>query len=339
MNNDDLNSAVASFLAWERASQDTIDFKRIYADLAGDVLAGLVLSQIIYWHLPDKYGQTKLRVNRDGELWVAKARSEWWDEIRIGPRQFDRAIHILEGLGLVASSLHRFNGKPTIHVRLLWNIVLPKLNHLALHPVKNPYLIDEALVDNGFVINNQTVTDSSPIDYESVKSLTETTSETTKNTLRDTSNDDRVAALEAELEEDVEQAGEAAKQRQAKASAKRLSSQQGATSKQNTPRQPTPRGDLFVAIRDSLYFADTGKATAKRAGADTKLLLADYPDATAQDVKNFTRDWRLTTHGLAFPRGDKFVIHFGEWRRNKKLDVIYETLEDEPVHIETSTRR
>ena len=36
------------FLAWEKASRDSIDFKKIYVDVAGDLIAGLLLSQIIY---------------------------------------------------------------------------------------------------------------------------------------------------------------------------------------------------------------------------------------------------------------------------------------------------
>jgi len=42
------------FLSWELTTRDTIDFKKIYVDIAGDLIAGLLLSQIIYWHLPSK---------------------------------------------------------------------------------------------------------------------------------------------------------------------------------------------------------------------------------------------------------------------------------------------
>jgi hypothetical protein len=44
------------FLLWEKASKDTIDVKRVYIDIAGDVVGGIILSQIIYWHLPSKKG-------------------------------------------------------------------------------------------------------------------------------------------------------------------------------------------------------------------------------------------------------------------------------------------
>ena len=55
------------FLRWEEADQDSINVKRMYIDIAGDLIAGILLSQIVYWHLPSKRdGQTKLRVKKEG---------------------------------------------------------------------------------------------------------------------------------------------------------------------------------------------------------------------------------------------------------------------------------
>lgn len=115
------NPLVTSFLAWEQASLDTIDFKKVYVDMTGDLVAGLTLSQIVYWHLPGRNGVTKLSVSHDGYLWVAKKRSEWWDEIRISPKQLDRALKILTGKNLVVVKLYHYDGKPTVHVRLNWD--------------------------------------------------------------------------------------------------------------------------------------------------------------------------------------------------------------------------
>ena len=39
------------FLKWEQSSRDTVDFKTVYVDMVGDLLAGLMLSQIVFWHL------------------------------------------------------------------------------------------------------------------------------------------------------------------------------------------------------------------------------------------------------------------------------------------------
>ena len=56
------------FLDWEKTSKDTIDFKKVYVDMADDLIAGLVLSELIYWYLPSKdNGKNKLRVTHDDE--------------------------------------------------------------------------------------------------------------------------------------------------------------------------------------------------------------------------------------------------------------------------------
>lgn len=110
------------FLAWEKTSRDTVDFKRIYVDMAGDLVAGLMLSQLVYWYLlPDQKGRSRLRVYRDGHWWVAKNRSDWWDEIRVTPKQADRAIKVLVDAGLVVKKNSMFNGKRTPHLRINWN--------------------------------------------------------------------------------------------------------------------------------------------------------------------------------------------------------------------------
>ncbi len=108
-----------SFLLWERSSRDTLEVKRCYIDMAGDLVAGIVLSQIVYWHLPSREGRTRLRVKRDGHLWLAKGRADWWDECRVSPKQADRALALLEDRGLVEVRLFRFAGAPTKHVRIV----------------------------------------------------------------------------------------------------------------------------------------------------------------------------------------------------------------------------
>jgi hypothetical protein len=116
------------FLAWEQAAYDCIDVKRSYIRLAGDdLVAGVLLSQILYWHLPTTNGSDKLRVEHDGELWLAKGRAEWWDECCITPKQFDRASEQLEARGLIAMTVKRFNGNPTKHIRICWDNFLRDL--------------------------------------------------------------------------------------------------------------------------------------------------------------------------------------------------------------------
>jgi len=119
---------VEEFYEWERASRDVIDVKRCYVDIAGDLASGILLSQIIYWFLPDREGKLKLRIQREGEFWLAKSRTDWWDECRITKKQFDRAITVLRDKGLVTTKRFRFRGSPTVHIRLNVSVVVQGVN-------------------------------------------------------------------------------------------------------------------------------------------------------------------------------------------------------------------
>src|SRR5688572_3050719 len=116
MDKDQVNQIIAYFLSWEKHSRDVIDFKKIYVDMAGDLVAGLVLSQTVYWHLPGADGITRLRVSKGGELWIAKRREDWFEEIRISPKQLDRALEILVDKELIYAAVYGFAGTPTKHV-------------------------------------------------------------------------------------------------------------------------------------------------------------------------------------------------------------------------------
>ncbi len=113
-----LEAAFEKFLLWEAATRDTIDFKKIYVDMTGDLVAGLMLSQIVYWHLPDREGQTRLRVERDGYLWLAKAHADWWNECRITVKQVKRALKILSQKQLIVVGHFQFSGMRTTHIRI-----------------------------------------------------------------------------------------------------------------------------------------------------------------------------------------------------------------------------
>ncbi len=162
------------FYEWERTSRDTIDLKRCYIDIAGDLVSGLLLSQIIYWFLPGEHG-LKLRVEKEDKLWLAKGRVEWWDECRITPKQFDRAIQILKDGNLVETKRFRFKGSPTIHIWLNIQTLLERVNSNLTkgekpnQPKGNPDDIPEGELE---------------VD-ETVKSLTETTPKTKAKTTSD----------------------------------------------------------------------------------------------------------------------------------------------------------
>ena len=118
------------FLYWENSTRDTIDVKKIYIDIAEDLTAGILLSQIIFWFLPNKSGETKLRIKRMGKLWLAKKRSDWWNEIRITEKQFDRAVAILEKKDLIETHLYLFGGHPVKHITLNKEKILKEINRL-----------------------------------------------------------------------------------------------------------------------------------------------------------------------------------------------------------------
>ena len=90
-----------------------------YVDMAGDLIAGALLGQILYWFGMGKDGRSRARIVKDGFLWIAKTRADWWDEIRISPKQYDRAAKILKEKGFIELRTFKFNGNPTTHIRII----------------------------------------------------------------------------------------------------------------------------------------------------------------------------------------------------------------------------
>lgn len=86
-------------------------------DIAGDLVAGILLDRIMFWFAPSRTGESKLRVFKDGHYWLAKGRTDWEDEIKISPKQYDRAAKILVDLKLIFVDKFKFNGAPMIHIR------------------------------------------------------------------------------------------------------------------------------------------------------------------------------------------------------------------------------
>jgi hypothetical protein len=132
-----MNNSRERFIAWELASRDTV--KRCYVDIAGDLVSGVLLSQIVYWHLPNKEGKSKRQVQHKGHYWIAKKRDAWWDECRMTPKQFDRASTVLKKKGLIEVQTFKFDGAPMKHVRLNWDnltVAIDKLLNIVDIPQK-----------------------------------------------------------------------------------------------------------------------------------------------------------------------------------------------------------
>lgn len=104
------------FIIWEAATRDTIDVKRCYIDITGDLVAGVLLSQIIFWFLPNRSNELKVKILKDGRYWLCKERTDWWDECRVSEYQFDRAIKELCQTGVIIKKIYKFNNTPKVHL-------------------------------------------------------------------------------------------------------------------------------------------------------------------------------------------------------------------------------
>lgn len=84
----------------------------------GDVVVGVLLSQMVYW-------STRMKV-RDytGVFWVAKTREDWMAETGLTLDQYKRAIQVLKRKNLVEVKVMRFKGVAMSHTRLLQPIAL-----------------------------------------------------------------------------------------------------------------------------------------------------------------------------------------------------------------------
>jgi hypothetical protein len=201
------------FLLYERASRDTIDVKRAYIDMAGDLVAGIVLSQIVYWHLPNRQGEDRLAVERDGHKWLAKKREDWWQECRVTPKQADRALQILSEKGLIETKLYKFAGAPTKHVRLVWDRFLGAFETTVLEASDSDFDQRGKSKGGDFDQRGKSVDfdqrGMSDLDQRAI-SFTETTNtETTSTEITSTENDDNfgivVKLAEAGLDHELSQ--------------------------------------------------------------------------------------------------------------------------------------
>jgi len=112
------NAALRKYAAIQKAAEDKIGVQKIYVDITGDIEAAFVLDEIIFYTLPRQGGRSGLRVWKEGFLWMAVQRSEWWDRKRLTPRQADTAISKLQEQNLIFKDVYKFNGQTTVHLRL-----------------------------------------------------------------------------------------------------------------------------------------------------------------------------------------------------------------------------
>jgi hypothetical protein len=180
--NDKLQKRIDAFIAGERSEKDTIAVKRIYVDMAGSLPGGMILGQIVYWH------KGRLRVERDGELWLAKTHEAWWDEVRVTPKTAERAINKMVNDGFLEKRIFKFAGAPTVHIRIVWDKFLNLHNKLLSEMYGDPK--DDMSNGIGQNVQNPEFRQNDQMDLDKMgKSLTETTvTETTATDITDNNN-------------------------------------------------------------------------------------------------------------------------------------------------------
>ena len=124
-------------ISLEMSDRKYVRAKKIYIDMAGDLIAGIVLSEVVYWHTPGKGGKQRLRIiEGQTDRWLACRRQGWWDRARITARQFDRALDKLVKVGLIIRAHFDYKGQSTLHVRINWEVFEKLYNTLLEVPAQ-----------------------------------------------------------------------------------------------------------------------------------------------------------------------------------------------------------
>src|SRR5882672_147144 len=89
-----------------------------FVAVGGDLVVGLLLSQIYWWETHGNKGKNKKFVERDGFRWVAKTCQQIQNETGLTKHRQLRASSVLKGLGLIETRVMKHNGIPMNHWRL-----------------------------------------------------------------------------------------------------------------------------------------------------------------------------------------------------------------------------
>lgn len=158
-----MNDFIRGYLASEISDKDKITVKKIYIKINNDNLYdGVLFSQIMYWHGKNKEtGKPRMKVEKDGYLWIAKSYKEWADETCIKEATIRKSLDRMRNNNLIFAELYKFNSRPVLHIRINWDEFEKKLKKETF----------------GFDLRGQV--DLIP----EVKSITDTTSDTTKDNI------------------------------------------------------------------------------------------------------------------------------------------------------------
>ncbi len=107
------------FCVMERLTNDAIDLKKAYIDMAGgDILAGLFISQVVFWELPSRDGNEKKVINMNGKYWIIKTAEEWHKETRLKEKQLLRCVEFWKEKKMIDVEVHHFMGKKSRYICL-----------------------------------------------------------------------------------------------------------------------------------------------------------------------------------------------------------------------------
>lgn len=113
------------FLSFIADGEDIISFRKSYVDITDSLIAGMMLNEIIFWHLPNREtGQSKLRVIHEDKEWLAISKVDWYNRARITSSQARTGENRLIELGFINVRVFKFNGVPTTHYSLNWDFFL-----------------------------------------------------------------------------------------------------------------------------------------------------------------------------------------------------------------------
>lgn len=113
------NTALRKYAAIQKATEERVCCQKIYVDITGGLHEALILDELIFFTLPrPETGKSGLRVRKEGVLWMAVSRTEWWDRKRLTAKEADGAIERLVKQNLVFKDYFLFNKQKTTHLRL-----------------------------------------------------------------------------------------------------------------------------------------------------------------------------------------------------------------------------
>jgi len=106
----------------------TLTLPRIFIKVAGDPLAGLFLSEVVW--------NTDKSARDDGFFW--KSAREWKEELELSYAQVKRITSQLEAAGLIETRLMKAQGAPTMHYRpIMDNVITAILDFLENQKDRN----------------------------------------------------------------------------------------------------------------------------------------------------------------------------------------------------------